>query len=219
MYFVSLIGIERAANVESLARLYEEVVEEYLNRDYGAGNNRATTPYRELVVGSGLMDAEGRTGIKTAMARVALTILAAGSDTRLQSLGNLRVEKVLDKLLKSPKSWRNPDWWPADSWWHRGRYYTRRFKKPARRALREFSFLQQDGNTFRFLHDSLLYYFAALAVRCKEEPEIELSSLDAEPARQSGATGRSNGCARCPLRGGNQASSLAGCLSRRNYRR
>jgi WD40 repeat protein len=185
MHFVSVIGIDRAAAAESLAQLYAEVVEDYLDRDYGQ-LGRATTPYAEVVRRSGLMDAEGRITLKVAMARVALTILAGG-DTRLHR-GRLPVETVLDRLLADPNNFRQPeDWWPANPWWHEGRYFLDGDKGPlnpeARHAIREFSFLRRDGDKIGFRHDSFLYYFAALAIRCKNEPEIELSSLDSEPVR------------------------------------
>jgi len=186
MHFVSLIGVERAAGVESLAQLYEEVVKEYLDRDYGRLDDLQSTPYADLVSESGLMTAEGRIKIKVAMARVALAILAAGGGARL-ARGQLAAEIVLDRLLSDPNKFRQPDWWPADSWWHDGRYFRdsekNAFNPEARRAIREFSFLRRDVDGFGFLHDSFLYYFAALAVRCKEEPEIDICALDDESVR------------------------------------
>ena len=187
MHFVSVIGIERAAQVESLAQLYEEIVEDYLDRDYGKLGDKATTPYAEVVRDSGLMNAEGRITLKTAMVRVALAILAAGSGTRLKAPAKLSAYVVLDRLLADPHKFRQPDWWPTDPWWRTGRYFRdsdqNALPPQARRAIQEFSFLRRDGDELGFLHDSFLYYFAALALRCREEPEIDLCELGAGPVR------------------------------------
>ena len=126
MHFVSLIGIERAAGVESLAQLYEEVVEDYLDRDYGRLDGKPTTAYAGVVCRSGRTNPAGRTKIKMAMARVALAILAAGGDTRLQPPDKRTpVEEVVDRLLGSPEDFRDPEWWSADPGGARGATTTR----------------------------------------------------------------------------------------------
>jgi hypothetical protein len=183
MHFVAVIGIERATKAESLAQLYEEVVKDYLDRDYGRLDGQPTTPYREVVHRSGLVNPAGRTKIKVAMARVALATQATGA-TRLQRCEDASAEELLDDLLEKPEECRDLGWWSADPWWHGGQYFKLPFKRRrTRRALQEFSFLRRDGESIGFLHDSFLYYFAALAMRCRDKPLLGRSSLKSASGR------------------------------------
>jgi WD40 repeat protein len=179
MHFFSVIGAA-GAEVQSLAGLYAAVVDEYLKRDYGDPDAATPlSPYAEATADSGLAEPEGRERILTAMARVALAILADGPEaTRLQPRAEDTTSvQVLGELLAKPGATRY--WWPVDAWWHEGDYFHTPYPtKEERRALKEFSLLRRDGKVFGFLHDSFLYYFAALAVRCPRKPLLGLSPLD-----------------------------------------
>ena len=108
------------------------------------------------------------------MCRVALAVLAGGeSNTRLTGDGPTTVTDVLDQLWEHPdvpRLWSGgPRWHPTAEWWRRGSpYYGRKavkFDETHRKELFRRTLLHEDGGSFRFLHDSFIYYFAAVAVR------------------------------------------------------
>ena len=117
------------------------------------------------------------------MVRVAFTILGApggeaSQSTRLQRppAEDLSSDEVLEALLTDPDAAKR--WCPAEETWHAGKYFTLKFKKKERAAVARSSLLRMDNAGYGFLHDSFLYYFAALGLRCRKTPKLGLSVLD-----------------------------------------
>jgi hypothetical protein len=190
VHLFSLLRGNQQQKVHCLTDLYHEVVEEYLDREYGHLEGRPRqidapemqTPYGHLVSGSDFQTAKGRTRLKTALVRVAFAILGhpggqASQSTRLQRPGeDLSSAEVLNALLADTQD-EAKRWCPVEPTWHSGKYYTIKFKKKERATVARSSLLRLDNAGYGFLHDSFLYYFAALGMRCRTTPKLGLSPL------------------------------------------
>jgi hypothetical protein len=190
-HLFSLLRGEQQRQVRCLADVYQEVTEEYLDREYGPldarprkiNAPRTGTPHPDLIAASDVKKPEWRVRLKAALVRVAFAILGQPTTdqsvpTRLQPRDDLSSDEVLDGLLESADNAKR--WCPADEVWRDGEYFTNEYKTEEQRgAVKKSSLLRLDGNVYGFLHDSFLYYFAALGVRCRKTPKLGLSTLDA----------------------------------------
>lgn len=155
-------GTEKPKRPETLKGLYEAVVRQHLTREVEHfANERQPLTESDLSV---------------AMSRLALAMLHRGT-TRLEPA---RVRELLAYPEESVGD--GPDAWvPSGEFWRvtASPYYVREFpasndpKVPGQlETVLRFALLRPDGVSVGFLHDSFLYYFAALAVRYSREPGI-----------------------------------------------
>jgi len=171
MHLVTLIsGTELAqGKVRTLSNLYDRVVHRFFEQDFC---RTLTGEVPRLFADGAPGGPEGN--FVTAMCRAALAILAGGeSNTRLTGDDPTTAKDVLDQLWELPdvpRLWSGgPRWHPTTEWWLKdGPYYGPKavgFDEAHRKELFRRTLLHEDGGSFRFLHDSFIYYFAALAVR------------------------------------------------------
>ncbi|WP_145362250.1 WD40 repeat domain-containing protein [Stratiformator vulcanicus] len=153
-HFVASLEGERLEQIDSLFDLYDAVVDQHIIRDINTYGRQLPTR---------LAGRRAPALVRTALCRLALAILPNEESTRLDSL------ETAICLLEDPLHLRTR-WWPEDECWHQGSYFTEEFSESEQDTLLEFSLLRKDGNGVGFLHDSLLYYFAALTLRYSRRP-------------------------------------------------
>jgi WD40 repeat protein len=170
MHLVSILTGKELAQVQTLADLYAYVVRRTYDRDYRKAYPNIHKPESLTDTTSG--DPYER--FLTAAIRVALAMLAGGAgNTRLTGLGDLSSERVLQNLWGRPElPWvrERERWHPAEDleFWQVGPYLRgekHAFGDAEIRILKQLTLLHRDGDSYRFLHDSFVYFFAALAVR------------------------------------------------------
>jgi hypothetical protein len=166
LYFVGTVGAERVKDARSAAGLYHVVVKEFLEREQKAFAAANPSPGKGPVFDRDLVSA--------AMSRLALAILSHGAGT-VQISGGLAAKENLNLLMMEPANCLadflppdDPEW--IDQHWRSSPSVNRPlpplFEEGEARGIGERSFLRWSSGAVRFLHDSFVYYFAALALRC-----------------------------------------------------
>jgi hypothetical protein len=167
MYFVGMLGRKRPqepnrkarpalADLSSLADLYDAVVEEFLQRE-------------KLYASVGPMPKPEE--YRIAMCRLALAILNEGASTKLHE----ESDSALDVLFKAPHGGQAflssvPEFW-SKSPYLKAELPPFQATRDSPGTLGNSALVQRVGSEVGFLHDSFLYYFAALAMRSPIVPD------------------------------------------------
>jgi len=164
MHFASLLEPEGLAAVKTLSDLYDRVTDLQIVRDLKRlDDNWMKASHAK----SGISPVDLRDGpdqIRQAMTRLAALIVN-------QPEGVVTVTRdAFEEALTHPEDGSHDQlggkpWWPQDEFWHAAPWVIDQYSPEAVRLLREFSLIRCDGPQVRFLHDSLIYYFAARALR------------------------------------------------------
>jgi|GEM_PF-1672592 len=147
MHFCSLLDSKTLRSVRTLADLYDKVVTQLLDRE-----------------AEGLRRAKSRLAKNLDHVRAALTRLAVLIVSRPE--GSLALtEHAFRRALQEPKSGQadrrgGTAWWPQEKSWHKSFWVKHPYSEEDVEYLKEFSLLRMEGKELRFLHDSLIYYFA-----------------------------------------------------------
>ncbi len=171
MHLMSELRPGQVKAIHSLADLYDQVVSAQFDNDRKAYGQ---DPARKLPEHVGRVPHGRRTvrlgaeeGLRVAQARLALAMKARGGNT----LSEGETRDVLEDPSLGRRSAR--PWTPADPGfaWHEAPYYTATYSPDVDADIvLEFGMLRRHGNEVRFLHDSLIDYFAAMAVGHAERP-------------------------------------------------
>jgi WD40 repeat protein len=184
LYFVGLVCVEVLREVPTLARIYDRVVAEFLDRE--ERHSRAEIPQTRRGI------AFDRELVMTAMGRLALAILAQGTGS-VRLTGPRANPRNINHLFEEPDAVLaryllndRPD--ALDWYWRSSPYIAEPlpplFDKEASGAWRagigERSFLRTVDGEVGFVHDSFLYYFAAFVLRHPREcvPDSFLNEVD-----------------------------------------
>ncbi|QDT22482.1 WD40 repeat domain-containing protein [Gimesia chilikensis] len=170
MHWVSLLDPQVLSRIANLTHLYREIVSQHLRREHpqmGLHQNLIDLKIYQTGEAKNRKPVTGK--IVTGMTRIALAILAQGAGTTIE------VDEACE-LLEDPSEYPEDD--SRD--WHlkssnmpslaKSDYNHQEFTPEEAQAILRHGLFRQEGDQLRFAHDSLIYYFAGMALREFKKP-------------------------------------------------
>ncbi|QDT22498.1 WD40 repeat domain-containing protein [Gimesia chilikensis] len=170
MHWVSLLEPQALLRIANLTHLYREIVSQHLRREHPQmGLHQYLIDLKIYQTGEAKNRKPVTGKMVTGMTRIALAILAQGVGTTIE------VDEACD-LLEDPSEYPEDD--SRD--WHlksskmpslaKSDYNHQEFTLEEAQAILRHGLFRQEGDQLRFAHDSLIYYFAGMALREFKKP-------------------------------------------------